>query len=138
VRAVELVDLEWSQVDFKAAVLHVRRAKKGTPAPHPLRGDELRALRWLQREQTPSSSFIFTSERGAPFSTAGFAKMIERAGVEAGFDFKGTCCETPAASLLPMPAMTPALCRRILDTATSSIRCGTPSSPRAWFKDFWR
>jgi integrase len=31
-RACELVDLEWSQVDFKAAVLHVRRAKKGTPA----------------------------------------------------------------------------------------------------------
>jgi integrase len=35
-RAVELVDLEWSQVDFKTSVLHVRRAKKGTPATHPL------------------------------------------------------------------------------------------------------
>jgi integrase len=42
-RATELVDLEWCQVDFKAAVLHVRRAKKGTPATHPLRGDEIRA-----------------------------------------------------------------------------------------------
>jgi integrase len=87
-RAVELVELEWSQVDFKAATLHVRRAKRGTPATHPLRGDELRALRRLQREQTPSSSYVFTSERGSPFSTAGFAKMVERAGVEAGFDFK--------------------------------------------------
>jgi site-specific recombinase XerD len=37
-RAIELVDLEWSQVEFKAAVLHVRRAKKGTPATHPLAG----------------------------------------------------------------------------------------------------
>jgi integrase len=27
--ACELVDLEWSRVDFKAAVLHVRRAKIG-------------------------------------------------------------------------------------------------------------
>jgi integrase len=35
-RAAELVDLEWSQVDFTAAVLHVRRAKKGTPATHPV------------------------------------------------------------------------------------------------------
>jgi integrase len=87
-RACELVDLEWSQVDFKAAVLHVRRVKKGTPATHPLRGDELRALRRLQREQAPASSYIFTSERGSPFSTAGFAKMVERAGAEAGFDFK--------------------------------------------------
>jgi integrase len=49
-RAIELVDLEWSQVDFKAAVLHVHRAKKGTPATHPLRGDQMRALRKLRRE----------------------------------------------------------------------------------------
>jgi integrase len=27
-------------------------------------------------------------ERGSPFSTAGFAKMVERAGVAAGLDFK--------------------------------------------------
>jgi integrase len=87
-RAVELVELEWSQVDFKVATLHVRRAKKGTPATHPLRGDELRALRKLQREQAPASSYVFTSERGSPFSTAGFAKMVERAGAEAGFEFK--------------------------------------------------
>jgi integrase len=52
------VDLEWSQVDFKAAVLHVRRAKNGKPTTHPLRGDELRALRKLQRE-SPASSFVF-------------------------------------------------------------------------------
>jgi integrase len=86
-RACELVDLEWSQVDLEAAALHVRRAKKGTPATHPLRGEELRALRKLQRE-SPVSLYVFVSERGSPFSTAGFAKMIERAGLEAGFDFK--------------------------------------------------
>jgi integrase len=86
-RACELVDLEWSQVDFKAAVLHVRRAKKGTPSTHPLRGEELRALRKLLRE-SPASSYVFVSERGSPFTPAGFAKMVERAGAEAGFDFK--------------------------------------------------
>jgi len=42
-RAVELCDLEWSQVEFdRAATLHVRRAKNGKPAAHPIRGDELR------------------------------------------------------------------------------------------------
>jgi hypothetical protein len=41
---------------------------------------ELRALRRLQREQQPKSPFVFTSERGSPFTTAGFACMIERAG----------------------------------------------------------
>jgi site-specific recombinase XerD len=45
------------------------------------------ALRKLQRE-SPASSFVFVSERGAPFSTAGFAKMVERASAEAGLDFK--------------------------------------------------
>jgi site-specific recombinase XerD len=31
---------------------------------------------------------ILTSERGAPFTTAGFARMVERAGEAAGFKFK--------------------------------------------------
>src|SRR3974390_279419 len=87
-RAAELVDLRWDQVDFRAATLHVRRAKQGTPSTHPIVGDELRALRRLQREQEPKSAFVFTSERGAPFSTAGFARMVERAGVEAKLAFK--------------------------------------------------
>jgi type 1 fimbriae regulatory protein FimB/type 1 fimbriae regulatory protein FimE len=87
-RVAELVDLRWDQVDFKTATLHVRRVKAGTPSSHPVLGDELRALRRLQREQEPKSPFVFTSERGAPFTTAGFAKMVERAGVEAKFAFK--------------------------------------------------
>jgi integrase len=87
-RASELVDLRWDQVDFTAATLHVRRVKSGTPSTHPLRGDELRALRRLQREQDPKSLFVFTSERGAPFSPAGFARLVERAGVAAGIKFK--------------------------------------------------
>ena len=87
-RVSELVDLRWDQVDFRTATLHVRRAKQGTPSTHPVIGDELRALRRLQREQEPKSPFVFTSERVAPFTSAGFARMIERAGVEAKFGFK--------------------------------------------------
>ena len=87
-RSSELVDLRWDQIDFNHAVLHVRRAKKGTPATHPIVGDELRALRKLQREQAPKSPFVFTSERGSPFTTAGFARMLERAGEAAGLTLK--------------------------------------------------
>jgi site-specific recombinase XerD len=68
-------------------VLHVRRVKNGTPSTHPIRGDELRALRRLQRE-SPASPFVFVSERGSPFSTAGFARMIERAAAAAGLELK--------------------------------------------------
>ena len=87
-RPAELVDLRWEQIEFASGSLHVRRVKRGTPSTHPILGDELRALRRLQRKQEPKSPFVFTSERGAPFSTAGFARMVERAGVEAKLGFK--------------------------------------------------
>jgi site-specific recombinase XerD len=76
-RVSELVDLRWDQVDFAQAVLHVRRVKQGTPSIHPLTGSEMRALRRLQRE-SEHSAFVFVSERGAPFTTAGFARMMQR------------------------------------------------------------
>jgi integrase len=87
-RVSELVDLRWDQVDFRTATLHVRRVKQGTPRTHPIVGDELRALRRLQKEQEPKSPFVFTSERGAPFTAAGFARMVKRAGAEAKLGFK--------------------------------------------------
>ena len=86
-RASELVDLRWDQVDFNRAVLHVRRVKQGTPATHPLTGLEMRALRKLQRE-SDASPFVFVSERGAPFSTAGFARMLERLAEAARVEIK--------------------------------------------------
>jgi site-specific recombinase XerD len=87
-RASELVALRWDQVDFSGAVLHVRRAKHGTPCTHPLTGRELRDLRRLKREQEPSSPFVFVSERGAPFSTEGFARMLQRAAKAARLSIK--------------------------------------------------
>ena len=39
-RASEIAGLEWSQVEWgRNPTLHVRRAKKGTPAAHPIPGD---------------------------------------------------------------------------------------------------
>lgn len=85
-RASELCGLQWSDTEFETGTLHLRRAKGGTTATHPLLGDELRALRNLRREA--KSPFVFVSERNAPFSPSGFAKLVERAGVEAKLPFK--------------------------------------------------
>jgi len=85
-RASEVSSLQWSDVEFESATLHLRRAKGGITSTHPLLGDELRALRVLKREA--KSPFVFVSERGAPFTTAGFAKLVERAGVKAKLSFK--------------------------------------------------
>jgi type 1 fimbriae regulatory protein FimB/type 1 fimbriae regulatory protein FimE len=88
-RAAELVDLRWDQVELgRNAVIHVRRVKNGTPSTHPLQGDEMRALRALMPDGRRQSPFVFITERGAPFTTAGFAKMVARAGVAAKFKFK--------------------------------------------------
>jgi integrase len=84
-RAAELCDLRWEQVSFETAVLHVRRVKNGLPSTHPLTGRELRALRRLRRDEAVETSpFMFVSNRGAPMSPAGFARMIERAAKVAG------------------------------------------------------
>jgi integrase len=86
-RASEICDLEWSQVEFgRSASLHVRRAKNGKPSVHPLRGDEIRALRELRR-QFPDSGFVFATERGGPFTTDAVNRLIKRIGERAGFDF---------------------------------------------------
>jgi integrase len=87
-RVSELIDLRWDQIEFRTGNLHVRRVKQGTPSTHPILGEELRALRKLQRDQDPKSPYVFTSERGSPFSTAGFAKLVARAGQEAKLSFK--------------------------------------------------
>ena len=79
--------LTYPSVDFNSAVLHVRRVKQGTPATHPLTGSEMRFLRKLKRE-AETSPFVFVSERGAPFSTAGFARMLERVADAARIEIK--------------------------------------------------
>jgi type 1 fimbriae regulatory protein FimB/type 1 fimbriae regulatory protein FimE len=88
-RAAELVDLRWDQVELgRNGVLHVRRVKNGVASTHPLQGDEMRALRALMPDGKRNSPFVFVSERDAPFTTAGFAKMVARAGAAAKFKFK--------------------------------------------------
>ncbi len=139
-RVSELVDLRWDQVEFASAALHVRRVKRGTPSTHPILGDELRALRRLRREQEPKSPFVFTSERGAPFTTAGFARMVERAGAEARLGFK-------AHPHMLRHACGYALANRGHDTRALQAYLGhrniqhtvryTELSPTR-FKDFWR
>jgi integrase len=139
-RASELTDLRWDQIDFAGAVLHVRRVKQGTPATHPILGDEMRALRKLQREQDPKSPFVFTSERGSPFSTSGFAKLVERAGEAAGLGF-------PAHPHMLRHACGFALANKGHDTRALQAYLGhkniqhtvryTELSPDR-FKDFWK
>jgi integrase len=139
-RVSELVDLRWDQIDFDHARLHVRRLKQGTPATHPIPGDEMRDLRKLQREQDPKTPFVFTSERGSPFSTSGFARLVKRAGEAAKLGF-------PAHPHMLRHACGFALANKGHDTRSLQAYLGhkniqhtvryTELSPTR-FKDFWK
>jgi len=85
-RVSELAELRWDQIDLKAGLIYIARKKNGTPSTHPLSGDEVRALRQLRRDW-PDGRQVFVTERGAPFTRSGLAKMIERAGEAAGLEF---------------------------------------------------
>ena len=82
-RAAELVTLRWDAIDFAHGRVHVHRVKGSAESVHPLSGRELRALRRLKREQEPDFTVHFHVERGAPFTPAGFRKMVARLGVAA-------------------------------------------------------
>jgi len=80
-RASEVCDLQWHQIELSEGRLHVRRVKNGMPSVHPLTGKELRALRRLQREQWALR--VHERARG----TVGFRRMLERLGEAAKMAF---------------------------------------------------
>jgi type 1 fimbriae regulatory protein FimB/type 1 fimbriae regulatory protein FimE len=86
-RVKELCNLERTQIDMKAALLFVKRLKGSQDSTHPIKGDELRALRSLLRDNG-SSRYVFMNERDVPVSTDGFRKTLERLSKKAGLSFK--------------------------------------------------
>lgn len=82
-RVGETIDLQWSQVYLSSAKLHVNRLKNGDSSVHFLEGDEIRALRKLQRT-SQDSEFVFSSERQGPLSPNAVYKIVARAGKLAG------------------------------------------------------
>ena len=139
-RASELVDLRWEQMDFKTATLHVRRVKQGTPSTHPVLGDELRALRRLQREQEPKVAVcVYFGARGA-LQHGGFARMVERAGRRGQVGLQGAPAYAPTCLRIrageqghDTRALQAYLGHRNIQHAVRY----TELSPTR-FKDFWR
>src|SRR5215510_14519555 len=48
-RASEVCDLQWQQIELSEGRLHVHRVKNGIPSVHPIRGDEMRAAQATPR-----------------------------------------------------------------------------------------
>lgn len=78
-RVSEASDLKWADINFDEGTVYVSRKKKSKPSTHPLQGDEMRALRRLQRE-SPQSPFVFVNTDGTPMDTSAIASMVKRLG----------------------------------------------------------
>jgi len=77
----------------------------------------------------PGPPFVFTSERSAPFTTAGFARMVERAGSAAKLRFKAHphMLRHATGYALASRGTIPAPCKPIWGIRTSSTLCATPN-----------
>jgi type 1 fimbriae regulatory protein FimB len=86
-RVSEACGLHLSQVDTESRLLHVKRLKDGLSTTHPLRGDELRAIKaWLadRARMKPDTDAFFISERRSPLSRKTAWLMIRDYGRLAG------------------------------------------------------
>ena len=101
------------QVDVESRVLHDARLKGGLSTTHPLRGDEIRAIKaWLverTRMKAPGRAF-FLSEQRKPLhrspSTSPCANTARRPSYR--WPLIPTCCAVPAALPSPIRVLTPA------------------------------
>jgi site-specific recombinase XerD len=83
-RVSELIALRWSQIRPEEGKIDIERLKGSDGSVQPLGGVEIRALRKLKREQPAETRYVFVSERGAPFTSNGFFKMLSRAAASIG------------------------------------------------------
>ena len=86
-RVSEACGLQLSHVDVESRILHVARLKQGLSTTHPLRGDELRAIKaWLadRARMKPDTDAFFISERRSPLSRKTAWLAIRTYGERAG------------------------------------------------------
>jgi len=135
-RLSEACDLRWDDIDLTKRNIQIRRFKGSIDSVHYLERDELAGLRRIER----TSAYVFVNERCDPFRRMGIARMIERAGEEAGLPF-------PVHAHMLRHSTGYALANKGIDTRrlqhylghasiTNTVRY-TAMSPEP-FRDIWR
>jgi type 1 fimbriae regulatory protein FimE len=124
-RASEVCDLQWQQIELSEGRLHIHRVKNGIASVHPIRGDEIRALR-----NAATTSKIPT------YSFPSAAGLIQRVGEAAKMPFPihPHMLRHACGLSSPMMATTHELCSTTSATGTSRYTEMAPDR----FKVFWR
>lgn len=90
-RATEVLDLQWEQVDFETRTVSVKRARSGAESQNlelHLDDDEINALMELKEisHSLKKSSFVFVGPRGSLFVDS-FELVVKKAGESAKIGF---------------------------------------------------
>jgi type 1 fimbriae regulatory protein FimB/type 1 fimbriae regulatory protein FimE len=110
------------------------------PSAHPLRGDEVRALREL-RHRSPDSAFVFGTEHDGPFTPDAVNRLVKRIGERARFAFPihahmlRHACGYALANAGHDTRRHSGLARPSIDPAHDARYTQLSAAP---FKDFWR
>src|SRR5262249_31558918 len=126
-RASEVCGLQWQQIELSEGRLHVHRVKNGISSVHPIRGDEMRALRKLRRDY-PKDGHVFISERGGRSAPSGSIASSSVSGRPLRCHSRSThtCFVTPVGSSSPTTATTRGPCSITSGTRTFSTPSDTP------------
>ena len=72
-RASELVNLRWSDVDLERGTIYCRRAKGSRSSVHPMKPDETAALAKVLRDRRlDPTDYVFQSERSEKMTRNAF------------------------------------------------------------------
>ena len=110
----EACGLMLEQVDVESRILHVARLKGGLSTTHPLRGDEIRAIKaWLverTRMKAPERTFFLSEQRKPLHRSTAYASPCANSARKPSSRWPSipTCCAMPAPLLLPIRVRTPA------------------------------
>src|SRR5262249_44662847 len=77
-RASEVCDLRWRQIELSEGRLHVHRVKNGIASVHPIRGDEIRALRKRAGSVAPRTGEQYYSVTTLPVARVTQARELRK------------------------------------------------------------
>ena len=88
-RASEVVNLRLSDLDLKVGTIYCRRAKGSRSSLHPMKPDEVAALKKVLRDRKlQATDYVFQSERAEKMSRSAFWRIVSQAGDRAGLPVK--------------------------------------------------
>jgi type 1 fimbriae regulatory protein FimB/type 1 fimbriae regulatory protein FimE len=82
-RAVEALNLKWSDVDYDHQTVWIKRIKGSVSGIHPLVNNELKLLNAWRNSHSVGSPFVFCKKNGDKLSYAGMYYLVVNAGLRA-------------------------------------------------------